>query len=56
VGDELEVLIHQPGLPITSFPQTFSFSTKQTGVSAGSSDTLNMPADPPATAPGTPCG
>jgi YD repeat-containing protein len=56
VGDELEVLIHQPGLPITSFPQTFSFSTQQTGVSVGSSDTLNMPAVPPATAPGTPCG
>lgn len=56
MGDELGLLIHQPGLPITRFPKTFSFSTSQTGVFDGSSDTLNIPADPPATAPGTPCG
>lgn len=53
VGDELEILIHQPGLPITTFPQTFSFSTGQNGVFDGSSDTLNIPEVPPATAPGT---
>jgi hypothetical protein len=56
VGDELGLLIHQPGLPITNFPKTFSFSTLQTGVFDGTSDTLNIPAVPPATAPGTPCG
>lgn len=56
VGDELGLLIHQPGLPCSSFPQTFSFSTNQTGVYDGSSDTLSLPADPPAMAPGTPCG
>jgi RHS repeat-associated protein len=76
VGDELALLIHQPGLPITHFPQTFSFSTlptgafegrpntrfpwtfsmPETGVFEGSSDTLNVPAVPPATAPGTSCG
>lgn len=48
VGDELAVLIHQPGLPCSSFPQTFSFSTWQSGVFDGTSDTLNLPADPPA--------
>jgi hypothetical protein len=53
VGDELAILIHQPGLPITTFPQTFSFSTLQSEVFDGSSDTLNIPEVPPATAPGT---
>jgi RHS repeat-associated protein len=56
VGDELGVLIHQPGLPINQFPQTFSFSTLQNGVFDGTSDTLNIPAVPPATAPNTSCG
>jgi RHS repeat-associated protein len=56
VGDELGVLIHQPGLPINSFPQTFSFSTMQSGVFDGTSDTQNIPATPPATAPNTSCG
>lgn len=56
VGDELAALIHQPGLPITNFPQSFSFSTNQTGVYDGSSDTLSLPSVPPSMAPGTPCG
>ncbi len=56
VGDELGLLIHQPGLPITTFPKTFSFSTQQTGSYKGNSDTLNVPMQPPPTAPGTSCG
>jgi RHS repeat-associated protein len=56
VGDQLGLLIHQPGLPITNFPQTFSFSTSQSGTFDGASDALNMPANPPATAQGTECG
>jgi RHS repeat-associated protein len=56
VGDQLGLLIHQTGLPITTFPQTFSFSTQQSGTSDGISDTLKIPAVPPATAPGTSCG
>jgi hypothetical protein len=33
VGTELGLLIHQPGLTITSFPQTFSVSASLTGTS-----------------------
>jgi RHS repeat-associated protein len=47
VGDDLGLLIHQPNLSITSFPQTFSFSSLQSGNFDGTSDTLNIPAIPP---------
>jgi hypothetical protein len=44
-GDQLALKIHQPELPNTSFPQTFTFSTQQTGVYDGSSDTENKPSN-----------
>jgi hypothetical protein len=48
VGDQLAVLIDQPGLPITTgFPQTFSFSTLQTGVYDGYSQETTSPPPPP---------
>jgi RHS repeat-associated protein len=43
VGDNLGVLIHQPGLTITRFPATFSFSWQTSGLSVGSSDVLVVP-------------
>jgi RHS repeat-associated protein len=46
VGDTLGLLIHQPGLPITSFPQTFSFSSQASGTFDGTSDAENIPAIP----------
>ena len=40
VGDNLAMLIHQPGLSITQFPATFSLSNN----TSGSADTLVVPA------------
>jgi RHS repeat-associated protein len=44
VGQNLGLLIHQPALTITSFPNTFSFSTFDNGLFVGSSDTMLLPA------------
>src|SRR5262249_46046657 len=41
-GQNLAFLIHQPGLTITSFPHTFSFSAAQTRLYTGVSDALKM--------------
>lgn len=43
VGDNLGLLLHQPGLTISSFPQTFSFSTMASGLFIGDSDTKVVP-------------
>jgi RHS repeat-associated protein len=50
VNDTLGLVIHQPGLTITTFPNTFSFSYKTTGQHTGSSDTAEIP--PPLNRPG----
>jgi RHS repeat-associated protein len=42
VGDGLGVLIHQPGLTITQFPATFTFSSQASGLFTGSSDSLKL--------------
>jgi hypothetical protein len=47
MGDDLGLLIHQPGLPISNFPQTFSFSTLDTGVYDGESQVVVVVFPPP---------
>jgi RHS repeat-associated protein len=44
IGDTLGLLIHQPDLTITSFPNTFSFSWMDGGIFDGMSDAVNIPA------------
>jgi hypothetical protein len=52
VGSDVGLLIHQPGLPIHSFPQTFAITASTTG----SSDTREVKAIMTNSEPGGPCG